>query len=63
MTTIKKLGIPTPTPSSPQPSLERLVETVNLLQGATDQFQRAVRVFEFEQRMAAVETRLAKLGG
>lgn len=43
-------------------TIEKLVEMVNLLQGVSDQNQRAVRVFEFEQRLAAVEARLKAAG-
>jgi hypothetical protein len=45
-----------------KPSIERLVEAVNLLQGATDPDQRAVRMYEFEARVSALEARLKAAG-
>lgn len=62
MTDILKYAIPPLTGSDPRPVLTKLAETVNMLQGVSDQQQRAVRVFEFETRVAALEQRLKKAG-
>lgn len=62
MTQPLKKSIPTPIGGNIQPTLEKLVEMVNVLQGVNDQDQRAVRMFEFEQRLAAVEARLKAAG-
>jgi hypothetical protein len=42
--------------------LQQLAEAVNMLQGATDQDQRAVRQFEFQQAISALSARLTKAG-
>jgi hypothetical protein len=61
MTDVLKKAVPLPFGDSPM-TIERLVEMVNLLQGVTDQDQRAVRMFEFEQRLSKVEARLKAAG-
>lgn len=61
MTTPLKKAIPLPIGDNKR-TVEALVEMVNLLQGVSDQDQRAVRMFEFEQRLADVEARLKAAG-
>lgn len=62
MTDVRKREVPYPVGSNAGQSINALVETVNMLQGTNDQQQRAVRVFEFEQSVAAIEARLKKAG-
>lgn len=62
MTDPKKIDVSMNFGASPRFQLEKLAEAVNLLQGVTDQSQRAVRLFEFEERLAAVEQRLKSAG-
>lgn len=62
MTDIIKKEIPLPIGNNGTNTLLKLVEAVNQLQGTTDQDQRAVRIFEFEQRVAAIEARLKAAG-
>lgn len=62
MTDIRKIEIPLALGSTPKAQLEKLTESVNLLQGVTDQDQRAVRMFEFNQYVAAMEARLKAAG-
>lgn len=62
MTDIKKIDVSTHIGATPKFQLEKLAEAVNMLQGVTDDDQRATRKFEFEQRLAAVEARLKNAG-
>ena len=63
MTTIRKIEVPTNTgQKNPQGQLAALAEAVNMLGGVTDQDQRAVRQFEFQQAMDAFEQRLKAAG-
>lgn len=62
MTLPLKKTVPLPIGGNTTPTLEKLVEMVNLLQGISDQEQRAVRMYEFEQRLAEVEQRLRAAG-
>ena len=62
MTDILKKDVPHSIGGQEKLTLERLVEMVNMLQGSSDQDQRAVRMFEFEQRLADVEARLRAAG-
>jgi hypothetical protein len=62
MTDIKKIEVPQPNSSNVNVALRRLAEAVNLLSGVTDQDQRAVRVFEMNQRIDAMEDRLKAAG-
>jgi hypothetical protein len=48
--------------SNAKPTIEKLREVVDMLQGATDQDQRAVRMFEFEQAVADLDARLKTAG-
>lgn len=62
-TTIRKVEIPHNTgQTNPKGQLAALAESVNMLQGVTDQDQRAVRQFEFQQAMDAFEQRLKNAG-
>jgi len=62
MTDIKKIEVPQPNTSNVDVTLRRLAEAVNLLSGVTDQDQRAVRVFEMNQRIDVLEDRLKAAG-
>lgn len=63
MTEVLKRAIPTTVGvTNPKPTIEALREVVDMLQGATNQEQRAVRQFEFDQRMADLDARLKAAG-
>ncbi len=62
MTDVSKIEVPRPQGGSTTQTIDKLVEAVNQLQGVNGDQQRAVRVFEFESRIAAVEARLKKAG-
>jgi hypothetical protein len=42
--------------------LQQIAEAVNMLMGGTDQDQRAVRMFEFQEQIDSLSARLKKAG-
>lgn len=62
MTDIKKIDVSKQLGQTPGFQLAQIAEAVNMLQGVTDQDQRAVRQFEFQQQINALSARLAKAG-
>lgn len=62
MTDILKIDVSKQFSNNPNFQLQQIAEAVNLLQGATDQNQRAVRLFEFQAQVDALSARLKKAG-
>jgi hypothetical protein len=62
MTDVLKIDVSKQLGKNPDFQLQQIAEAVNMLQGANDQNQRAVRMFEFQAQINALSARLAKAG-